>query len=122
MLNFLRKLKTPPIAPAPTVELGSSIVDVEAIRREARAEGISEALTVFERSYQEIERVTPAATHIPLTPANDPMGGKQTTGHGAYALNNPYTWAIPQAPYKKPDSLVSVQTLRTLADLSLIHI
>lgn len=116
MLNFLRKLKTPPIAPAPPVELGSSIVDVEAIRREARAEGISEALTVFERSYQAIERVTPAATPIPLTPANDPMGGKQTTGHGAYALNNPYTWAIPQAPYKKPDSLVSVQTLRTLAD------
>jgi phage portal protein BeeE len=79
---------------------------------------LSEAVTRAEAAEARLERVEEYLRVI----ANSPMlgmpspGVQPPPGLGAYAFDRPLTFAVPQSPNRKPLSLVSVDTLRILAD------
>lgn len=86
--------------------------DLDAIRTEARLQGQKEAAQ--EMAKQIAERMVTSMAPMPIAPMPSSPVTKPT--HGAYGLDKPITFTTPQPPSRHPGSLVSVETLRLLAD------
>jgi SPP1 gp7 family putative phage head morphogenesis protein len=85
-------------------------VDVDAIRAEAVALGRSQALTEVSQALTRAQEINSPLGGIPGIPTF------KDQPHAAYQFDQPIVYATPQAPYRRPKSFVSLDTLRQLAD------
>lgn len=72
----------------------------------AKAEG-------FRQGQIETARSAFGAVQLPAVPGTN---GLATAQHPLYAFDNPYRYTVPQAPRRKPDSFVTIEVLRHMAD------
>lgn len=85
----------------------SEPVDLASLAREAGREVVREMLPEIART------LVTNAPGGPLPPVPDP---NKKPPYQAYAYDRPYDFYTPQAPTRRPRSVVSVETLRLLAD------
>lgn len=71
----------------------------------------SEALSRIEERFESLERV------IAHSPAPGTSGAELTPDHPLYAHDYPWRWYTPQSPRRRPESTVTLDDLRRLADV-----
>ena len=65
---------------------------------------------------QTIERIQQAMSGNAALMPGVPMFNSQSARYGAYHWNNPYRWSVLASPEYRPDSRITVQMLRNIAD------